>query len=107
MDKSSSSQVVVTYLYPRTSTSHFDLSYYLTHHIPTCKRLWEPLGLKAAYVGEIDNDKQDYAVQTMLIWRDRGSWDETSTGPTVQQLVDDVKNFTDVTPVMIVSKIVG
>lgn len=104
---SSSSGLIVTFLYPRTSTSHFDLPYYLSHHIPTAKSLWEPLGMKTVYVSEMGDANAEYAVQATLIWTDRASWEQASSGPAMQQLGDDVKNFTDVTPVLVVGTIVG
>jgi uncharacterized protein (TIGR02118 family) len=102
-----SSSVIITYLYPRTSTSHFDMKYYLPQHIPTCKSLWEPLGMKAVCVCSIDGEGAEYAAKTILVWKDKAAWEAASSEPSTTQLVYDVKNFTNVTPLMVVGTIVG
>lgn len=102
-----SPQVIVTFLYPKTATSHFDMDYYLSQHIPTCKSLWEPLGMKSVYVCGVEGDQADYATETVLIWKDMASWGSANSSPSMQKLVADMKNFTNVTPVTVVGKVVG
>lgn len=102
-----SSSAIVTFLYPKTSTSHFNMKYYLSNHIPHCKSLWEKLGMKAIYVVSIDGKDAEYATKTILVWNDMASWEEASSGPSMQRLAGDMKNFTDVTPVTVVGTVVG
>jgi uncharacterized protein (TIGR02118 family) len=98
------SQVILTVLYPKTSK--FDMDYYLSHHIPTTKASWEPLGMVSCIVTEVE-DGDDYSVKVLIGWKDFAAWEEAKASDSAKELNEDVKNFTDVTPVMIVGKIVS
>jgi uncharacterized protein (TIGR02118 family) len=98
------SQAILTVLYPKTSK--FDMNYYLSHHIPSTKAAWEPLGMVSCIVSEVE-DGDDYGVKVIIGWKDLASWEEAKAGEGAKKLAEDVKNFTDVTPVMIVGKIVS
>jgi uncharacterized protein (TIGR02118 family) len=98
------SQAILTVLYPKTSK--FDMSYYLSHHIPTTTKAWEPLGMTSCIVAEVEDDA-DYVVKVLIGWKDLASWEKAKEGTAAKELGEDVKNFTDVTPVMIVGKIVS
>src|SRR6201994_2346848 len=96
----------VTYLYPRQGLSRFDMEYYLQHHIPTTKTLWTPLGLTGAIVSETGMDTaNDYVLVVVTLWKDENSWNAAKNGEAAQKLVEDVKNFTNVTPVVLPGKI--
>jgi uncharacterized protein (TIGR02118 family) len=104
---SASPPVIVTYLYPQTTISHFDMTYYLSRHIPTCKAAWGPLGMTSVYVCDVGGKEQHYAAKTILVWKDLGSWESARDAPAAKKLVEDVRNFPDVNPVMIVGTVVG
>ncbi len=63
--------------------------------------------MKAVYVYSIDGEGEEYDAKTILIWKDKAAWEATSNEPSTTQFVDNVKNFTDVTPLMVVGTIVG
>src|ERR1700712_4929706 len=98
------SKAILTVLYPKTS--NFDMSYYLSHHIPTTKAAWEPLGMASCIVAKVE-DKGDYAIKVLIGWKDLDSWEKAKAGPAAKELNEDVKNFTDTTPVMVVGEIVS
>ena len=83
------------------------MDYYLEKHIPTCKQLWQPIGLKTVYVCKIDDAKQPHATRTILIWNDAESWSNASSSTTMENLVDDMQNFTDTIPTAVVGNLVG
>jgi hypothetical protein len=98
------SQVILTVLYPKTS--NFDMSYYLSHHIPSTKAAWEPLGMKSCIVAKVE-EEVDYVVKVLIGWKDLASWEKAKACLAAKELNEDVKNFTDTTPIMIVGKIVN
>jgi hypothetical protein len=97
------SQVFITFLYPKTTK--FDLSYYLSHHIPATKAAWEPLGLTSCIVAQVEGD--DYVLKVILGFKDLASWEEAKGGEGGKELTEDIKNFTDGTPMVVVGKVVS
>jgi uncharacterized protein (TIGR02118 family) len=96
-------QIFITFLYPKTSK--FDLSYYLSHHIPATKAAWEPLGLTSCIVAQVEGG--DYVLKVIIGFKDLASWEEAKGGEGAKELSEDVKNFTDSTPVVIVGEVVS
>jgi hypothetical protein len=94
----------VTYPYSREDSSRLDLDYYLNHHIPTTKAAWESLGMTGCIVCDVD-ESSEFALVVVMLWKDRAAWDNAKVAEVTQKLVDDVKNFTDVIPLVVPGKI--
>ncbi|KAE9379488.1 hypothetical protein N431DRAFT_460741 [Stipitochalara longipes BDJ] len=98
--------VVVTFLYPRKGMPNFDKKYYLNHHIPATEVAWRPLGMTNCVVCEIGDDAE-FSMSVVTFWKSDDEWEIAKGGKAAQRLAEDVKNFTDVDPVVIVGKVVN
>jgi hypothetical protein len=97
------SQVILTVLYPKVPK--FDVSYFFSHHVPTTKAAWEPLGMVSCILTEVE-DESDYLIKAIIGWKDLASWEKAKADDATKKLREDVKKFTEAPPVMIVGKIV-
>ena len=98
----------MTVTYPRTEGSTFDMAYYKDRHIPLCAELFADHGyvgtvLRAAQGSAPGADDVNYASVDILFR------DAQSLGSALKAggkgVGDDVRNYTDVTPVMTFSEI--
>lgn len=94
--------MIVSVVYPKTETSHFDHAYYMATHIPLVQRLWGKFGLKNATVmkgtgspsgapayeliGLLEFDTQEHFIQAV--------------GTHGDEVIGDVKNFTNIEPIL-------
>lgn len=94
--------VIVSALYPIGPEDTFDMDYYLQRHIPMVRGLLEPKGLREVRVFS-SSPKAAYPVIAELIFDDRDSVDAglASLGP---ETMNDVPNYTNVTPIMQISE---
>lgn len=95
-------QNCVTVLYPNGEDVHFDFDYYRDNHLPLIMRLYgssiQRFELRRGLPGP-DNARPTY-VATVTIWiADTNAFAEAGAQHT-QELVDDVKNFTNVMPMI-------
>jgi hypothetical protein len=97
---------IVTGLYRRSPSLHFDLDYYVSSHIPFTTKLWAPHGLLKAHVLELRPDS-GFAIKVILEWKDEESWDAALKDEETKKIMDDIKNFTNAEPLFIVGKVVG
>lgn len=100
----SESKIVVTFLYPKVD--NFDFGYYLSRHIPSTQKAWESLGLANCIVCDCTGDDQ-YTAIVSCHFKDLESWENAAQGQAAKDLTADVKNFTNVPPVMVVGKVVN
>ncbi|KAJ5611038.1 hypothetical protein N7510_007757 [Penicillium lagena] len=96
-------QVVMQVIYPTSAASNFDMEYYLNTHIPLVEKRWCSQGLQAWTVTTGQNST-NYHVQTTLIWKDM---EALKNAEFVEELADDVKNFTDATPTRWIGTVIG
>ena len=62
--------------------------------------------MTSCIVCDLEEDAE-YAVKVVTSWKDLDSWNEAKNGEAAQELAGDVKNFTDVTPIMLVGKVLS
>jgi len=100
--------VSVTVLYPKTADSRFDLDYYLTTHTPLVRELLTPMGLtgidlEQGLAGGAPNTPPAYTLIGKLNFTTIEELQAAlmTHGPA---LMGDIPNFTDVQPVMQISR---
>jgi uncharacterized protein (TIGR02118 family) len=103
--------VTATVLYPATPSSTFDMSYYLSSHMPLVAEKWGPFGLQAWSVVNLTNEhdgglKPPYSVQATLVW-DKAESIKTAIDKEGEVVFGDVKNFSNEAPVFMVGEVVG
>ncbi|WP_162938721.1 EthD family reductase [Mycobacterium kyogaense] len=96
------SVLLVTYV--GDGTSSFDRNYYDNNHIPFVGETWAPFGLERAdvYYPEDAVDGQHVVAVALCHFTDRAGLDRALTAPESAPVVEDVKNFTDLAPIMTV-----
>lgn len=86
-------------LYPKGDDKTFDHDYYRDRHVPLCARTWEPEGV------EIDrgvDGPYEAAVHVLFKSQDAMNAALSKSG----ELMADVPNYTNITPVMQISQVV-
>ncbi|USP72730.1 acetyltransferase, GNAT family [Curvularia clavata] len=96
----SSSNTSVVVLYPRTSKSTFDLDYYISTHMPLAAKAWKKYGLETWRVAELD-ENAPYSIHLLMVWADREGFNNALQDPATQEIMADVKNFSNETPIFI------
>ncbi|KAL1306226.1 hypothetical protein AAFC00_004317 [Neodothiora populina] len=86
--------------------SKFDMDYYLSSHMPLVAKHWGPAGLKSWKVLKFGDD-QPYLVQATLEWGDMSEFQKASQGPATKEIMDDVSNFCDKSPILMPGEVVG
>ena len=102
--------VTISVLYPRDETSTFDMSYYLSTHIPMAERAWSPHGMLTWSVVEIPDPKAKFNVHCLISWTAKGEtgMDGVMAGRTSEagkELVADVPNFSNRKPEVIIGSV--
>jgi len=98
---------LVTVLYRRTPTFTFDTSYYLSTHVPLFTSKWAPHGLLKATVSETVSDPE-FVYEIVTEWETvKGYEDALKDEEELKVIMDDVKNFTNGTPVFVVAKVLN
>lgn len=95
--------VVVSVTYPASEGSRFDLNYYRTKHIPLVRERWATTGLTDLQLlrgtGVPGGGPAAYQLVALLSFES-----EAAFGHCLQlhgeEIMGDIKNFTDVTPVV-------
>ncbi len=95
----------VTILYPRSKGTYFDLNYYIKKHMKFVQKRLEPFGLQKIEVESgIEAENSPFSAIGTLLFR---SLDEYKAGfaATGQEFLDDIPNYTDITPLVQISKL--
>jgi uncharacterized protein (TIGR02118 family) len=94
--------MIVTVMYPRTATSHFDHAYYTSKHVPLVNRLWGPLGLKGAQVlkgtGSLGGAPA-YELICLLDFTSQEAFNQAA-GAHADDVMGDIRHFTNVEPLV-------
>lgn len=96
---------IITAHYTMAADNHFDLDYYVTNHIPLIKR-FDPDCLIQIDVHQIADPKNPQRLTTVIAdyaYPDEASY-ERSIAVITEPCAEDVKNFTDVVPVVYVGR---
>ena len=89
--------------YPNGEGTTFDHDYYKATHVPMCVGAWSPL--KA----EIDKgiDGQPTAAAVHLYFDSMEAMGAAMASPKTAEIMADVANYTNITPVMQISEVVS
>lgn len=100
----------VSALYPNQPGSRFDSAYYLDSHTALAKHLLSPHGLSAIRVtigkASLDGLPPSFWAISEMHFADRGAFDRAMSACGAA-LFDDATNYTDVSPILQVSSLVG
>lgn len=93
---------IVTILYPKTSTSTFDMEYYLSKHMPLVQEKWGSKGLQSWSIAKVD-PASGYCVHASLVFQSVEAFQTAAKedGPSV---MGDVQNFSSEHPLMVVGE---
>ncbi len=98
---------VLTVLYPAAEGAKFDHAYYEATHIPLVKDAFTPTGLMGVQVlkglAGGGGGAAPFVVIVNLIFRDAEALQASMAGPRAPEVMADVAQFTDITPVTQVS----
>jgi uncharacterized protein (TIGR02118 family) len=95
---------ILTVTYPKSKKATFDFDYYRTKHLPEVGKAFGPFGLGYASVlkGEQSLDGNDpayFAVAILSFATEQGARDAVASDG-CKALMEDIGNFTSVTPVL-------
>ena len=101
----------IAVLYPNTPNAKFDMDYFKDKHLRHIRSKLGPRGMVRVEMDRgtsgIDHDSPPpYAAVTYLVFKSVASF-RTAFSDVREEILDDVKNFTDITPHIQVSEIVG
>ncbi|MGC9270520.1 EthD family reductase [Acidiphilium sp.] len=95
--------IAITVLYPKTDVSTFDTDYYHANHMKMVQDLWGPMGLHSARVfhgtNGPDGSAPSFAVIAVLEFESMAAFGAAAAahgGP----IMGDIKNFTNVQPIL-------
>lgn len=102
--------IKVSVLYPKTTTSRFDMTYYLERHVPLAQ---SKLGtaLKSAAIdkglgGAMPGQPAAYSVMTHLCFDSVEAF-QAAFGPHAEVILGDIPNFSSEQPTIQISEVVG
>lgn len=103
--------IVVTVMYPNTEGSRFDQDYYLATHMPLVQEKWGGMGLQDSKVlkgvgGGAPGQPAKYQVVTQMTFDSMENFAAAGKAHGAE-IFADIKNFTDVQPVMQVNTPLG
>ena len=99
--KGTTNMTTIFVTYPSTGDATFDQSYYVSHHIPLVNKTWLPLGLASAtafFPNPAPNG--DFAI-CECVFKDDNALQAALEAPDTAIIMEDVKNFTSIAPVII------
>lgn len=83
--------------YEGTRKDRFDRNYYCNNHIPHVRRVWEPYGLLdiRPFFPGIESESKGTICISECVFKDKSAMDAAFASPATPELMDDIKNFTD------------
>jgi uncharacterized protein (TIGR02118 family) len=95
---------ILTIIYPKSKGATFDFDYFREKHLPEVGRTFGPFGLGFASVlkGEESLDGKEpayFAITILSFAQERGARDAAASDG-AKALIDDIANFTSVSPVI-------
>jgi uncharacterized protein (TIGR02118 family) len=100
--------IKVSVLYPRDKGSKFDIDYYCNSHMPmvreklgsACKNMAIEYGLEGATPGT----KPTFVAMGHFYLESADAW-RSAFSPHAQEIMADIANYTDITPIIQISEI--
>ncbi len=100
--------IVISVMYPATANARFDMPYYLEKHVPMVGERWGNMGLREAKVlqgvGAPEGGAATYSVIALLTFESAGAVQQ-AMAQHGKEIVADIANFTNVTPVIQVNDV--
>lgn len=100
--------IKVTIMYPSSDSSRFDMDYYATKHMPMVAQLLgdslKTLGIDKGIAGGSPDAPLPYMAIGYLYF-DKLSAYQNSIAPHVDKIRGDIKNYTNVRPVILISEV--
>ena len=93
-------------IYPRKEGSTFNKEYYLSTHMPLANKIWKKYGLKGYTVSELSADGP-YSIAVVMEWEDADGFGKAVQDPGTKEVMDDVKNFSSESPVIVHGAVIG
>lgn len=93
--------IKVSVFYPKSDGAKFDHDYYKSSHVPLCVKTW---GLDGAQIEKGLNGPYEAAVHFTFDSLD--AMGAAMGGPGTAEIMADVANYTDITPVMQTSEVI-
>jgi uncharacterized protein (TIGR02118 family) len=91
----------VSVLYPSGEGTTFNHDYYRTTHVPLVEKAWNPVG---AEIDKVINGPYEAAVH--MTFTSLESFQGAMGSPLTGDVMADVANYTNITPVMQISEII-
>ena len=91
----------VSVLYPTGEGSTFDHDYYRTTHVPLAAKAWTPVGTE---IDKVINGPYEAAVH--MTFDSLEAFQGAMGSPLTGDVMADVANYTNITPVMQISEII-
>jgi uncharacterized protein (TIGR02118 family) len=92
----------VTVTYPSAEGSTFDHDYYASTHVPMANAAWSPVRT------EIDKGVNGPSVAAVhFVFNSLDEFQTAMASPKTAEIMADVANYTNITPTMQISEIVG
>jgi uncharacterized protein (TIGR02118 family) len=102
--------IVVSVMYPATANARFDLQYYREKHMTLVGERWGKMGLREAKVlqgvGAPEGGAATYSVIALLTF-DSADALQQAMAQHGKEIVGDVPNFTNVTPIIQVNDVLS
>ncbi len=103
--------ISMTVMYPNEEGGHFDFDYYLNTHMPMVSGLWTPMGMKGTQVnkgigGGAEGTEAPFVVIAQVVF---DSLEDLQAAQAAHggEIFHDLANFTDLTPRVQISEVVG
>lgn len=98
--------IILTVLYPKTDSSHFDHEYYIQKHIPLVHSIWGGMGLERVDlmrgVGSLDGGPAAYELIVALGFT--AMEDVQNALGKGEEIMGDIPNFSNVQPIIQLSQ---
>lgn len=100
--------VIITVLYPNDPSTHFDMSYYLSTHMPLVQKRWSAYGLTdwriTQFSGTTDPSvPSPHSVEAKLEFESMEKFKEAGEAAGAE-VFGDIPNFTDRKPVILIGE---
>lgn len=94
--------MIVSVIYPKTETSRFDHDYYVAKHVPLVNRFWGGMGLRGVRVLRGTGSLGGSPAYELIALLDFASQEDflKAAGAHADDVMGDIKNFTNVQPVV-------
>jgi uncharacterized protein (TIGR02118 family) len=102
--------IAISVLYPKTATSKFDMGYYRDRHMKLVDEKWLDMGLRGSRVMHgvpgPDGGAPNYEVITVLEFESMDAFGKAAEAHGAE-IMGDIANFTDVSPILQFNEIVA